>query len=241
MSRLTDYSLLSFDVYGTLINWEQGILSALKPIFAKSPEHGFTAQHVLEIFHETERAQQQRAPGMVYSQLLSTIHPLIVAKLGLPEPTIEESVQFGQSVGLWPPFDDSVDALKRLSRTYKLVVLSNVDRESFAASNTGSLKGVKFDAILTAQDIGSYKPDKRNFEYMMKTAKEKFGIEKAQILQTAQSQSHDHSPASELGIKSVWIARSGSVMGHTTEEIYDWKFDTLGEMADAVDKEREGS
>ena len=242
MSRLTDYSLLSFDVYGTLIDWEKGVLEALKPLLAKDPDREVTSKQLLETYEKNEKMQQKSTPDMVYSQLLATIHPLIAAELGLPEPTTEESKLFGQAIGSWSPFPDTVDALKRLSKTYKLVVLSNVDRESFSATNAGPLKGVNFDAILTAQDIGSYKPDRRNFEYMMRVAKEKFGIEKGQILKTAQSQHHDHTPASKLGIKSVWIARSGAVMGYggkDSEAIYDWKFETLGQMADAVDKEKE--
>ena len=239
MSQLTDYSLLSFDVYGTLIDWEQGIMMALKPLFAKNPERGLTAKHVLETYKELERTQQHHTPDMVYSQLLATIHPVLAAKLGLPEPSVEESVQFGQSIGSWAAFPDTVDALKRLSKTYKLVPLSNVDRESFAATNAGPLSGVDFDAILTAQDIGSYKPDVRNFEYLFKYARDEFGVEKSQILHTAQSQSHDHHPISKLGVKSAWIARSGAFMGNASDEIYDWKFDTLGEMADAVDMEKQ--
>ena len=238
MAKLTDFSLLSFDVYGTLIDWETGILTALKPLLKKDPSKGFTSRHVLEVYHELERDQQRRAPDMVYSQLLATVHPLLAAKLDLPAPSVEESIEFGDSVGSWPAFPDTIDALNRLSKQYKLVVLSNVDRESFAASNAGSLQGIKFDRVLTAQDIGSYKPDLRNFEKMLETVKTEFGVEKDKVLQTAQSQFHDHQPASRIGIKSVWIVRSGAVMGNSTTEIADWKFDTLGDMADAVEKER---
>lgn len=239
MAKLIDYSLLCFDVYGTLIDWETGILRALKPLTKKDPSKGFTSQHVLEVYHELEREQQQRAPDMIYSQLLATVHPMLATKLGLPDPSVEESIAFGDSIGSWPAFPDTVDALKRLSKHFKLVVLSNVDRKSFDESNKGSLQGVKFDAVLTAQDIGSYKPDPRNFEHMLEFAKKEFGVEKDKVLQTAQSQFHDHQPASKADIKSVWVVRSGAIMGNLKDggEIFDWKFDTLGEMADAVDKE----
>jgi 2-haloalkanoic acid dehalogenase type II len=235
MSKLSDYHLLSFDVYGTLIDWESGILAAFQPILDRNGGKTFSRKHLLETFHKLEREQQRKVPDMLYSQLLSTIHPQFVAALGLDEPTAEESKAFGDSVGKWPAFPDTVDALRRLSKHYKLVVLSNVDRESFSASNAGPLQGVKFDAILTAQDIGSYKPDLRNFESMLKRVQERFGIEKETVLQTAQSQVHDHHPASKMGIKSVWIVRPGASMGNHEEEIYDWKFDTLGEMADALE------
>lgn len=91
--------------------------------------------------------------------------------------------------------------------------------------------------VITAQDVGGYKPDLRNFEYMLDAVKEEFGVEREQVLQTAQSQFHDHQPAKKVGVKSVWIVRPGAIMGNVGEEIYDWKFDTLGDMADAVEKE----
>jgi FMN phosphatase YigB (HAD superfamily) len=117
------------------------------------------------------------------------------------------------------------------------VVLSNVDRASFAKSNAGSLQGVSFDMILTAQDIGSYKPDLRNFEYMLSAVQREFGVGPGQVLQTAQSQFHDHQPARKVGIKSVWIERTGALMGNRGDPIFDWRFETLGQMADAVEAE----
>lgn len=237
MSKLSDYRLLSFDVYGTLIDWESGILAAFQPTLDRSGGKNFGRKHLLEVFHKLESQQQNKTPDMAYSQLLSTVHPQFAAELGLEEPSAEESKAFGDSVGKWPAFPDTVDALGRLSRHYKLLVLSNVDRDSFGASNAGPLQGVHFDAVITAQDVGSYKPDLRNFEYMLNHVKSTFGIDKEAVLQTAQSQYHDHHPASKMGIKSVWIVRPGASMGNTEEEVDDWKFDTLGEMADALEQE----
>jgi 2-haloalkanoic acid dehalogenase type II len=237
MAKLSDFHLLSFDVYGTLIDWESGILDALQPNLEKSGQKNFTREHLLKTFNKLESEQQRKTPDMRYSELLSTVHPRFTAELGVTAPTAEESRAFGNSVGQWPAFPDTVDALKRLAKHYRLVVLSNVDRESFSATNAGPLQGVHFDAVLTAEDIGSYKPDPRNFEYMLKHVKAGLGIEKEQVLQTAQSQFHDHHPARKIGIKSVWIVRPGATMGNVGEEIYDWKFDTLEEMADALEKD----
>ncbi len=237
MSNLSDYRLLSFDVYGTLIDWESGILAAFKPILDRDGAERFTRKHLFYVFHKLEREQQAKTPNMPYSQLLSTVHPQFAATLGLDKPTAEESKEFGESVGNWPAFPDTVDALRRLSKFYKLLVLSNVDRESFNATNAGPLQGVHFDAIITAQDVGSYKPDLRNFEHMLKYVQSTFGIGKEGVLQTAQSQVHDHHPASEMGIRSVWIARPGASMGNALQEICYWKFNTLGEMADALQQE----
>ncbi|KAJ5901772.1 Haloacid dehalogenase type II [Penicillium taxi] len=233
MFQLSDYRLLCFDVYGTLIDWEGGIIEALAPILHKS-ETQFSRKHLLTIFQELESKQQARTPAMPYSELLATVHPQLAQRLGVSAPSSEESKQFGESVGSWPAFPDTVEALQRLSKTYKLVVLSNVDRASFAKSNAGSLQGFPFDLIITAQDIGSYKPDPRNFAYMKKAVQEEFGVEPNQILQTAQSQFHDHRPARAAGIHSVWIERPGATMGNLDGPIYDWQFATLGDMADEV-------
>jgi FMN phosphatase YigB (HAD superfamily) len=101
------------------------------------------------------------------------------------------------------------------------------------------LQGFKFDAVLTAQDIGSYKPDPRNFEYMLEEVEKRFGVKKQEVIQTAQSQFHDHQPARKIGINSAWIVRSSAVKGEIQKEglIYNWRFDKLGDMADAVEKE----
>ena len=173
---------------------------------------------------------------MRYSQLLSTVYPKVAAKFGVAKTSTEAAQAFGNSVGSWPAFPDTVDALQRLHKRYKLVVLSNVDEESFKSTNAGPLGGIKFDRVITAQEIGSYKPDLRNFEYMLRTVKEELGVDKAEVLQTAQSQFHDHQPAKKMGIKSAGIERGGT-MGNRDEMIFDWKFTTLGEMADAVEKE----
>ncbi|KAG2005320.1 hypothetical protein GB937_008863 [Aspergillus fischeri] len=237
MSNLLDYRLLSFDVYGTLIDWESGVWNAFQPALAKNGNPPITKDQYLHVYHELEKQQQSQTPDMPYSRLLTTIHPLLTERLGLNSPTSEESHIFGESVGHWPAFPDTVEALKRLSKHYKLVVLSNVDRESFAKTNAGSLQGFPFDLVITAQDVGSYKPNLENFRYMLRSVKEAFGLEPEQVLQTAQSQFHDHHPAKRMGLKSVWIERPGATMGNLSEAVYDWRFSTLGDMADAVEKQ----
>ncbi|PYH48092.1 putative haloalkanoic acid dehalogenase [Aspergillus saccharolyticus JOP 1030-1] len=204
MTQLSDYRLLTFDVYGTLVDWETGILTAFQPTLDETNAQ-FSRHHLLTLYHELERAQQEQTPEMPYSELLTTIHPTWARRLNLPVPSHDESIRFGESVGKWPAFPDTVDALRRLSKHYKLVVLSNVDRASFAKTNAGSLEGFQFDLIITAQDVGGYKPDLKNFEYMLRAVKEGFGVEKEQVLQTAQSQFHDHHPARKMGIRSVAV------------------------------------
>jgi len=237
MSKLTDFKLLSFDVYGTLIDWERGVIAALEPAFKKANKTDIDRKHVLQVCHSLEAPEQAKNPGKKYSDSLATIHPALCKELGLQEPTEEESKAFGATIGDWAAFPDSVEALKRLSKHYKLVVLSNVDNASFKKGNAGGLEGFKFDAVYTAENIGSYKPDLKNFEYMLKHVKEEFGVEKHEVLQTAQSQFHDHHPAKKMGIKSAWIYRPGAIMGNRDDPVWDWKYDTLGEFADAVEKE----
>ncbi|KAL4939594.1 hypothetical protein BDV06DRAFT_33938 [Aspergillus oleicola] len=235
---LRSYRLLTFDVYGTIVDWEGGILAALEPALAKSKSvEKPTREQILHAYHDLEKAQQTKTPSMLYCDVLSTVHAPLLAKLGLPEPTKEESTAFGESVGSWPAFPDTVSALQVLKKHYKLVVLSNVDRESFSKTNAGSLAGFEFDRIITAQDVGSYKPDLKNFRYMLDTVEREFGVKREEVLQTAQSQFHDHHPAREVGVKSVWIVRPGATMGNLDESVFDWKFDTLGEMANAVENE----
>ncbi|KAL5357122.1 hypothetical protein BJX96DRAFT_162871 [Aspergillus floccosus] len=236
MSKLTDYALLCFDVYGTLIDWESGVLAAMQPTLDKN-NAAFSRSELLNTYHELERTQQSATPDMPYSQLLTTIHPQFAAKLSLAPPAAEESRAFGESIGTWPAFPDTVDALHRLSKHFKLVVLSNVDRESFAKTNAGSLRGFPFDLIITAQDIGSYKPDLRNFEYMLRKAKETLGIESDRVLSTAQSQFHDHHPAHKVGLKSVAVTFTADQF----KGIYRGKQYHAPDFADVLQRARENN
>lgn len=239
MSKLTDFKVLCFDVYGTLIDWESGALDNIRPMLGKSGKTNMDPKHILQVLHPLEGAEQREHPDWKYSDTLTSVLPKVFEKLGLEKPSEEESRAFGASVGSWPAFPDTVEALKRLSKVYKLVVLSNVDNKSFRESNARGLEGFTFDAVYTAEDIGSYKPTLKNFEYMLAHVKDEFGVEKHEVLQTAQSQFHDHHPAKDMGMKSCWIYRPGATMGNRDDPVYDWKFDTLGEMADAVEEEED--
>ncbi|KAH8435177.1 uncharacterized protein LDX57_012806 [Aspergillus melleus] len=235
MTTLSEYRLLSLDVYGTLIDWETGAINNFQPLVEASGIHR-SREQILSAYYECERAQQAATPSMKYTDLVAAINPQMAARLGLPAPTPEQSVAFGQSVRDWPVFPDNIDALKRLRKHFKLVCLSNVDVGSFKGSNAGPLEDIPFDLVITAEEVGSYKPDLRNFEYMLRMAQEKFGIPKHQVVQTAQSQFHDHHAARKMGIRSSWIVRPGSVMGNMNEYVYDWRFNTLGDMADAFER-----
>jgi len=201
--KLSDFDVLSFDCYGTLIDWETGIVRALK---AWLEREGVTddAGKVLEMFARHETRQEEKNPRMLYRDLLGELLKEMAAHWGV-KCTDEDAEAFGRSVGDWPAFPDSPPSLRYLKQHYKLVILSNVDRRSFKTSN--ERLGVAFDAIYTAEDIGSYKPDPANFRYMLQHLPQDLGMDSPKILHTAQSLFHDHVPAKSLGLPTMWIDR----------------------------------
>ena len=167
------------------------------------------------------------------------MHAAVAGELDLPSSTSLDE-EFGASLPQWPAFPDSAPALRFLKQRYRLVILSNVHRAGFAASNRKL--GVEFDAVYTAEDIGSYKPDPANFDYLLSHLQSDFGLGKESVLHTAQSLYHDHAPASRLGLAIAWIDRQrlsqGDSWGATArlEERpdTDYLFFSMKEMADAV-------
>lgn len=252
----SSFKVITFDIYGTLIDWENGIIDALQPLVsripANSPQSIYRESRIklAENFHEFEARLQAKHPDMTYSKLLEQAHLALFTDLGLGEVDDRERTdaqQFGARIGEWPAFIDTVAACQCLAKYYKLIPVSNVDRDSFNKTRIGPLKGIDFFRVYTAQDIGSYKPDLRNFEYLVKHVKEDAGADKDEILHVAQSLFHDHRPAKKVGLSSVWINRKSVGMGspggdggfHERGEVgYGWRFDSLGEFADAVERER---
>jgi 2-haloalkanoic acid dehalogenase type II len=232
--KLHDFEVLTFDCYGTLIDWESGLLTALQPLLAAAAKTAPAAE-VLAQFAIHEVAQQAQTPGMLYPQLLAQVHRRLARDWGV---TVSDAAHtaFGHSVPEWPAFADSAAALQYLKQHYRLVILSNVDRASFAASN--ARLGVSFDAICTAQDIGSYKPDARNFRYLIE-AVGRLGVEPRGILHTAQSLYHDHVPAQAAGLASAWIDRPheqpgwGATRAPDATAAYNFRFPSLAQMARA--------
>lgn len=231
--RLKDFDALSFDCYGTLIDWESGILTALGPWRRRS---GSTAddETMLARFAEVESKIEAEHPTMLYSDLLAAALREMGARSGAPA-TEAEARAFGGSVEQWPAFPDSREALAYLKRHYKLAVFSNVDRASFAHSR--KKLGVDFDLVVTAEDVGSYKPALKHFEVgLAKLAA--MGVPKAKVLHTAQSLFHDHVPAKRMGLASFWIdRRAGRPGGGATKPPPvpvepDWRAPTLAAMVE---------
>ncbi len=233
--ELRDFAALTFDCYGTLIDWESGILAALAPWLERQGIDAAPGE-VLAAFAECESRHQAAAPTALYPEILSRVLKDMGKRWGVPV-SGAEAAAFGASVADWPAFADSSQALAYLKGHYKLVILSNVDRGSFAASN--ARLGVEFDAVLTAGDIGSYKPDRRNFQYML-DALDSMGIDKERILHVAQSLFHDHVPAKEMGLATMWIDRRGgadgwgATMPPQTEVKPDYRAESMAAFAEMV-------
>jgi 2-haloacid dehalogenase len=203
MRLVTDFTTLTFDCYGTLIDWESGILNELKPW---TTSHGIEVSDdaLLEAFGDAEARSERETPTRLYPQILENVLERLAAHWSV---TLREgdARAFGESVVRWPAFPDSPAALQYLKQHYKLVILSNVDHASFARSN--ERLGVTFDRVITAEDIGSYKPDVRNFRHAIADLKQTLGVEPSQVLHTAQSVFHDIVPAKSIGLATMWINR----------------------------------
>ena len=235
---LREYTTLTFDCYGTLIDWESGIWDALQPLLHRNSCIDVTRDIALEAFAAVESLQQAETPDMVYDQLLTRVHACLAKGFGLA--TDDEMDQaFGASVPYWPAFPDTADALRLLKSHFKLAIISNVNRDGFAASNRKL--GVTFDAIYTAQDIGSYKPNPDNFTHMLRALSRDHGIAPDSILHTAQSLFHDLVPAKKTGLDCAWIDRQhlskGGNWGATAfvqnRPEVDFLYFSMGEMARA--------
>ena len=232
--RLTDFKVLTFDCYGTLIDWESGMFEALKQLVAKTGRK-LTRDEILEAHARHESSQQITTPAKRYNELLAVVYKRLAEEWGVPVGW-DECIDYGRTVGDWPAFGDTVAALRYLKQHFKLVILSNVDNASFAFSNRKL--GVAFDAVFTAEDIGSYKPSPRNFEYMLEKLSG-LGIDKWEILHTAESLFHDHAPANNFGLASCWIHRRheqggfGATMNPEKTPRTDFRFTSMAEMAKA--------
>ena len=235
---LSQFAALSFDCYGTLIDWETGLLEALEPMLVHTSQRPSNTQ-VLEAYAAAEGEAETAHPAAPYPEILSRAWLTLANRFGIADDEAERE-RFAHSVGNWPAFPDTSDALKRLQRRYKLIILSNIDRASFAMSKRRL--GVDFDRIITAQDLGSYKPDPRNFEALV-AAVEEMGVARQKLLHVAQSLYHDHVPAKAIGLSTAWIdRRAGMAGGGATptprEEVQpDFRFTTLAELADAAEAE----
>ena len=228
MLDFTDISVLSFDCYGTLIDWESGILSSLQPLCARyrieTPD-----RELLELYGRFERQVQHQSPFVNYRGVLRDVAAGFCLHFGInldKEPAGQQIL--ADSVGDWPAFPDTVEALKRLSSRFKLAIISNIDDDMFQLSQV-RLR-TEFDWVITSERIGSYKPSPENFHF----ARRIMGVDSAQHVHVAQSQFHDIEPASSLGWKTVWVNRSGAASTPLVDSQPDLEVPDLASLAHLV-------
>ena len=242
VKKLREYKVLTFDCYGTLIDWESGIWDAFQPLLMANDCSEITRDRALSAYATLESSLETEAPDMQYADVLTTVHRRFAEQFGF-QSNAELDSGFGASLPHWPAFPDTAEALRYLKTRFKLVILSNVHRDGFAASNRKL--GVEFDAIYTAEDIGTYKPAHRNFEYLLERLDKDFGLQKGDVLHTAQSLFHDHVPAKEFALANAWIDRQhlsesgswGATAVVAERPPIDFTFFTMQEMAEAVASE----
>lgn len=198
MLNFSQYEALTFDCYGTIINWEQGLLSAIKPVLA-AHQIDITDSQILELFAQLE-GEAEAGGYQSYRTILRQVMQQLGEKLGFT-PASDQLDCLADSIQNWQPFPDSVDALKSLKQHFKLVIISNIDDDLFAF--TAKILNIPFDFVITASQVQSYKPSTHNFEF----AFAKMGIPRHKILHVAQSIYHDIVPAKALGLSTVWVNR----------------------------------
>jgi 2-haloalkanoic acid dehalogenase type II len=237
--KLSDFKMLTFDTYGTLIDWETGIYNALEPLLDKLPLR-LDRDEVLELFAGFEMQQQADTPAQVYSSLLAEVSKSIAKKWQI-KLSDEEAATFGRSVKHWPEFEDSAASLQYLRQHYRMATLTNCDRISYMGSN--ARLEIEWDAIYTAQDVGFYKPNLRNFDYMFEHARRDLGILPHEILHVAQSLTHDMVPATSMGMTKLWINRRHNVEGYGAtappegEYTIEWDFNSMADFVKAHQQE----
>ena len=234
-----DFDALSFDCYGTLIDWEAGIAAVLGP-WARDQGLDLTDEALLTAYSAHEASAEASRPADPYPLILARSLRDLGHELGA-QVTEVDAERMAASVPAWPAFPDSPAALGALAQRYQLIILSNVDRASFAASNRRLQ--VTFTSVLTAEDIGSYKPSPRNFEALLAEV-DRLGIDRKRLLHVAQSLFHDHVPAQQFGLPTVWINRRhdrpgwGATPEPSAGVTPDWEFPSMQAFAAAATPER---
>jgi 2-haloacid dehalogenase len=219
--------LITFDCYGTLIDWESGMLAALRAMFSRDGQ-SLSDLQILELYGEIE-ADLESGPYLPYRQILAKTAREIGRRLNV-EISAEEGSEFAESLTRWKPFADTVPALLSLATRFRLGIISNVDDDLFAETRK-KLAPVEFDVVATAQQMQSYKPAHRNFEEAIRRS----GLGKAQVLHAGQSLYHDIAPANALGIQNVWVnrpsIRPGSGAARPGSATPDYEVRTLAELS----------
>ena len=233
--EITQFEAISFDCYGTLIDWETGLAAVLGP-WARSHGLELDDQALLTAYGRHEAREETAHPRALYPDIVARSFSALGRELEA-EVAEEDAQRLARSVPDWPPFADSAEALAALGKRFKLIILSNVDRDSFAGS--ARQLGASFDAVLTAQDVGCYKPSRRNFDTLLAQAK-RMGVGEGRLVHAAQSLFHDHVPAKRARLPTVWINRRqgrpgwGATPAPSATVVPDWEFPSMTAFAAAA-------
>ena len=225
MLNFTQFEWLSFDCYGTLIDWESGILGYLGPLL-RSKGVRVSDDEILNFYSEAEPREQQQGCRK-YREVLAAVVREFGARFGMGV-SDKEAAGLAESIRDWQPFADTATALQALKQRYKLAVLSNIDDDLFTL--TAPTLGVDLDLVVTAQQAGSYKPSLQNFATLL----QRLPAPKDRLLHVAESLYHDVAPARELGIATVWVNRRQSKPAAATKLAAaqaDLEVATVGELA----------
>ncbi|MGH9134090.1 MAG: HAD family hydrolase [Ilumatobacteraceae bacterium] len=232
---LANATTMSFDCYGTLADWEAGILAALRPWAARN---GIAPadDELLAAYSRSEPTHQTSAPALRYREVLRRVHGDIARELGV-DADAGDAIAFANAFDDWPVFDDVPAGLCALQQHAKLIILSNVDRSMFF-DHTAPRLGVEFDAVITAEDVDAYKPAMPHFERLLATV-DGWGLDVASHVHVGESLRHDIEPANRLGIASVWVDRrrgapGGASRAMAVDAAPDLTVTSIAELADAV-------
>ncbi len=198
MTNFLQFDVITFDCYGTLVDWEKGILAAFR-YAVRDRLSGIRDAEILAAYAEAE-SEIESGPYRAYREVLQRASEKVVAQLGVQLEAVNRGF-LAASVAQWEPFPDSVAALRRLRQRYKLGVISNIDRDLFAP--TFAKLEAPFSYVVTAEDVGAYKPSHVNFA----AAERLMGVRRQKWLHVAQSLYHDIKPCNELGITAIWLDR----------------------------------
>jgi 2-haloacid dehalogenase len=230
MLDLSQFDCVSFDCYGTLIDWEFGILGYLRPLL-RSKQCDLTDDEILNLYSEFE-PRQQELPYRTYREVLASVVHDFAARFDFVV-SGDEADGLAESIRNWRPFPDTVAALRRLKTRYRLAVLSNIDDDLFAL--TAPKLAVELDLLVTAQQVRSYKPSLRNFETLLQA----LPVGKGRLLHAAESLYHDVEPARSLGIATVWVNRRQGKAAAATKLVNaqpDLEVDTVGALAELAER-----
>lgn len=236
--KLREFKILTFDVVGTLIDFEAGILDYVRPIAQRAGVQ-LDDETILHSYGKAEGIEHERTPGLPFPPMMAPAYRTMAAELGLPadEATVEG---FRLSIPAWPAFPDTVDALKRLRKRYRLVAMTNSD--NWALGHFARTMEHPFDDMVTAEDVGTCKPDPQFFAYA-RGRQSSHGYKLEDYLHVAQSQYHDIGVARQLGYRTCWIERRmgkegfGGSPAPAVVTRPDYHFESLVKLADAVDRD----